>query len=110
MKESGKNISSDKRLPDNLRSGLENLSGIDLSDVSVYRNSEKLHTMQLKKSDNIHQEDKVIQRATETVMKVSSSNTELIAQLCKLGYIIMDRCPKEYIDGIIKAYETHNTS
>ena len=28
-------------LPDNLRSGIENLSGISLDDVRVYRNSEK---------------------------------------------------------------------
>lgn len=41
QKKSVKNISSFTSLPSNLRAGLENLSGIDLSDVSVHKNSDK---------------------------------------------------------------------
>ena len=52
-----KESSSDKSLPGNLRSGLEKLSGIDLSDVSVHKNSEKpqqVGALAYTEGNNIH--------------------------------------------------------
>ena len=51
------NTYSATSLPGNLRSGLENLSGIDLSDVSVHKNSEKpqqVGALAYTQGNNIH--------------------------------------------------------
>ncbi len=54
---SGKNTSSSTSLPKNLKSGLEKLSGIDLSDVSVHKNSDKpqqVGALAYTQGNNIH--------------------------------------------------------
>ncbi|WP_244648363.1 EndoU domain-containing protein [Ruminiclostridium herbifermentans] len=57
QRKSAKNASSSTGLPSNLRSGLENLSGIDLSDVSVHKNSDKpqqVGALAYTQGNNIH--------------------------------------------------------
>ncbi len=56
-KDDGNTAASGSGMPNNLRAGLEKLSGIDLSDVKVHRNSDKpqqVGALAYTQGNNIH--------------------------------------------------------